>query len=172
MMGCGEIGSYVADKLADFGFSVHGWRRTPQANEKIRVYSGKEELETFLRQTDILVCLLPLTPETENILNLQTLSQLRPNAYLINVGRGAHLVEADLLSALESGDLSGALLDVFREEPLPQQHPFWTHDKISITPHIASQTNPESAAEQIVENYQRALNSSPLLNLVDVKSGY
>jgi len=113
-----------------------------------------------------------LTAETENILNAQTFSCLPPKAYLINVARGPHLVDNDLLAALDSGQLSGALLDVFREEPLPKQHPFWQHNKITITPHIASVTNPKSAAAQIVENYRRALNAEPLLNLVDVAGGY
>jgi len=172
IMGCGEIGRYVANKLADFGFSVHGWSRTLQKNEKFHVYAGNDQLETFLGQTDILVCLLPLTPETENILNLQTFKQLPANSYLINAARGSHLVEADLISALDSGQLSGALLDVFRGEPLPEDHPFWTNSQITITPHIASVTNPHSAAEEIVENYHRVVNGEPLLNCVDVKCGY
>lgn len=172
IMGCGEIGRYVANKLAKFGFSVHGWSRTPQENKTFQIYAGKEALNLFLSQANILICLLPLTPETENILNAQTFSQLPQNAYLINVARGAHLVEADLLSALDSGQLSGALLDVFREEPLPRQHPFWAHDKITITPHIASVTNPESVAGQIVVNYHRAVRGEPLFNLVNVEYGY
>ncbi|MEA3544214.1 MAG: glyoxylate/hydroxypyruvate reductase A, partial [Thermodesulfobacteriota bacterium] len=172
IMGCGEIGRYVANKLANFGFSVHGWSRTPQENINFPVYAGKNALDPFLSQTNILICLLPLTPETENILNAQTFSRLPQNAYLINVARGAHLVEADLLSALDSGQLSGALLDVFREEPLPKQHRFWNHNKITITPHIASVTNPQSAAKQIVENYRRVLNNEPLHNLVNIECGY
>ncbi|MEE4255340.1 MAG: glyoxylate/hydroxypyruvate reductase A [Desulfuromusa sp.] len=172
IMGCGAIGRYVANKLIDFGFSVHGWSRTRKDQERFPVYAGNDELEPFLSQTDILVCLLPLTPETKNILNLKTFNQLPAGAYLINVGRGSHLVENDLLSALDSGQLSGALLDVFREEPLPELHPFWDHSKVSITPHIASVTNPLSAAEQIVENYRRVVSGEPFLNLVDVKCGY
>lgn len=172
IMGCGEIGRYVANKLADFGFNVHGWSRTSQENKKFSVYVGSDDLDPFLSQTDILICLLPLTLETENILNARTFSQLPQNAYLINVARGNHLVEVDLLSALDSGQLSGALLDVFREEPLLQQHPFWTHDKITITPHIASMTTPEFVTGQIVANYYRAVRGEPLLNLVDIKCGY
>ena len=126
----------------------------------------------FLNKADILVCLLPLTSETENILNAQTFSQLPPKAYLINVARGAHLVDVDLLAALDSGQLSGALLDVFREEPLPKHHPFWSHEQIMITPHVASVTNPKSASGQIIENYRRAINGEPLLNLVDINCGY
>jgi glyoxylate/hydroxypyruvate reductase A len=172
IMGCGELGRNVANKLSDLGFSVYGWNRSPKEIRHIPVFSGNDELTDFLQKADILVCLLPLTAETENILNAQTFSCLPPNAYLINVARGSHLVDNDLLAALDSGQLSGALLDVFREEPLPEQHPFWKHNKITITPHIASVTNPKSAAAQIVENYQRALNAEPLLNLVDVAGGY
>jgi len=172
IMGFGEMGQYVAGKLSDFGFQVHGWNRSRKRTGHIKVYSGRDELGKFLKNTDILVCLLPLTPETENILNAQNFGQLPSGAYLINAGRGGHLVEDDLLSALDSGQLSGALLDVFTEEPLPKQHPFWFHGKITITPHIASVTNPESASAQIVENYHRVLSNEPLLNLVDVDRGY
>ena len=123
IMGYGEIGYYVAHKLADFGFKVHCWRRNRHHGDKLTVYTGEDELGEFLKRTEILVCLLPLTVETENILNLQTFRQLPQQAYLINAARGAHLVEADLLAALESGQLCGALLDVFRDEPLPSASP-------------------------------------------------
>jgi glyoxylate/hydroxypyruvate reductase A len=172
IMGFGEIGQYVAGKLSDFGFRVYGWNRGRKRADDMHVYSGRDELGKFLKNSDILVCLLPLTIETENILSSKTFSQLPPNAYLINAGRGGHLVDDDLLSALGSGQLSGALLDVFNEEPLPKQHPFWSHKKITVTPHTASVTNPESASAQIVENYRRVLGNEPLLNLVDVDSGY
>lgn len=172
IMGCGEIGGYVADKLSAFGFSVQGWSRTRQQRDKLRVYAGDAELGLFLSQADVLVCLLPLTPETENILNSETFSQLPKNALLINAARGGHLVDADLLSALDNGQLSGALLDVFREEPLPQQHPFWSHSKVTVTPHIASPTNYDSAAEQIIANYHQLVSGAPLHHLVDVESGY
>ena len=172
IMGFGEIGQYTAKKLSDFGFKVHGWNRDRKHTGPIRVYSGRGEMDAFLKIADILVCLLPLTRETEDILNAQTFSNLPEGAFLINVGRGGHLVDEDLLSALDSGRLSGALLDVFREEPLPEQHPFWLNEKITVTPHIASVTNPDSASAQIVENYRRVLNNEPLLNLVDIESGY
>ena len=172
IMGCGELGQHVANKLSDFGFSVTGWSRRLKDFDRFMVYSGYDELGEFLNKADILVCLLPLTSETENILNAQTFSQLPPKAYLINVARGAHLVDVDLLAALDSGQLSGALLDVFREEPLPKHHPFWFHEKIMITPHVASVTNPKSASGQIIENYRRAINGEPLLNLVDINCGY
>jgi len=172
IMGVGEMGGYVAGRLSDLGFRVFGWHRNRKRTGPIKVYSGIDELGEFLKDSDILVCLLPLTHETENILNAQTLSQLPPGAYLINVGRGGHLVEDDLLSALDSGHIAGAQLDVFREEPLPEKHPFWSHERITVTPHIASVTNPQSASAQIVENYRRALRNELLLNLVDVDSGY
>jgi glyoxylate/hydroxypyruvate reductase A len=172
IMGVGEMGEYVAGKLFDFGFRVCGWNRSRELTGNIQVYSGYDELGKFLKGADILVCLLPLTIETENILNAQTFSQLPSGAYLINAGRGGHLVDDDLLLALDSGQLSGALLDVFNEEPLPEQHPFWTHEKITVTPHTASVTNPESASAQLVENYRRVLNNEPLPNLVDIDRGY
>jgi len=172
IMGFGEIGGYAAKKLSDFGFKAFGWNRSRKPAGDIQVFSGREELGGFLKNSHILVCLLPLTPETNNILNAQTFRQLPPGAYLINAGRGGHLVDDDLLSALDSGQLSGALLDVFGEEPLPDKHPFWSHEKITVTPHIASITNPVSASAQIVENYRRALANEPLLNLVDVDRGY
>jgi glyoxylate/hydroxypyruvate reductase A len=172
IMGFGEMGQYVAGKLSDSGFNVFGWNRSRKRTGQIKVYSGRDELGKFLENSSILVCLLPLTIETENILNAQIFSQLPSGAYLINVGRGGHLVEDDLLAALEFGQLSGALLDVFGKEPLPKQHPFWSHEKITVTPHIASVTNPESASAQIVENYRRALGNEPLLNLVDIGRGY
>jgi len=172
IMGFGEIGEYVAGKLSDFGFRVYGWNRSRKRTDDTLGYSGLDELSKFLKNSDILVCLLPLTDETENILSAQVFSQLPTGAYLINAGRGGHLVDDDLLSALDSGQLSGALLDVFTEEPLPEHHPFWSHEKITVTPHIASVTNPESAAAQLVENYRRVRDNEPLLNLVDIDSGY
>lgn len=172
LLGCGQLGQYVGKRLADFGFKVYGWCRTPKKMAAIEVYSGKSGFAEFFARANILVCLLPLTSATENILNQETFKLLPESAYLINVARGAHLVDEELLTALDSGQLSGALLDVFREEPLPRHHPFWTHKKISMTPHIASLTNPTTAAGQVVENYHRAVKGEPLINLVDVQLGY
>ena len=172
IMGCGEIGRFVGEKLASIGFRVHGWSRTPHNLDQIATYSGKKELATFLGCSNILVCLLPLTAATESILNSQLFGQLPQGAYLINVGRGAHLVEADLLTAIDSGQLSGALLDVFRQEPLPPEHPFWRHDNIRVTPHIASITNPTSAAKQIIKNYCRLRQGKEPLNTVNRQLGY
>jgi glyoxylate/hydroxypyruvate reductase A len=172
IMGFGEIGSYVAAKMEAFGCRVYGWCRRPRDVAGVQVFSGSDQLGEFLRLADILVCMLPLTQETRGVLNAGTFARLPRNAYLINVARGAHLVDADLISALDSGQLSGALLDVFREEPLPARHPFWTHAGITITPHIASVTNPISAAPQVVDNYRRALKGEPLLHAVDRSQGY
>ncbi len=172
LMGCGEIGRYVADKLTAFGFTVHGWSRRPQQVLGVNMFAGQDRLGAFLANADILVCLLPLTAETHGILNAKTFRRLPRRAYLINAARGAHLVDADLLAAVDSGHLSGALLDVFREEPLPKEHPFWAHARITITPHIASVTNPRSAALQVVENYHRAVQGQRLSNRVDRLQGY
>jgi glyoxylate/hydroxypyruvate reductase A len=121
---------------------------------------------------NVLVCLLPLTPDTEGILNLSLFRKCKKGTFLINVARGKHLIEEDLLVALEEEFISGALLDVFRAEPLPESHPFWKEKRIQLTPHIASVTNPLAAAPQIIENYKRLIASLPLLNLVNRTRGY
>jgi glyoxylate/hydroxypyruvate reductase A len=135
-------------------------------------YFQKNQLEEFLSQVNVLVCLLPLTPETEGILNLSLFKKCTKGTYLINVARGKHLNEEDLLTALNEGMLSGALLDVFHVEPLPVAHPFWEEKRIQLTPHIASVTNPKAAAPQIIENYKRLKSDLPLLNLVNRTRGY
>ena len=172
ILGLGELGSHVGGKLAGMGFAVQGWSRSAKSCEGITSYYGDEGLAAFLAVTDILVCLLPLTPATRDILNSKLFRQLPTGAYLINVARGEHLVEEDLLAAIDAGHLSGALLDIFKSEPLPQDHPFWRHPRIRVTPHIASITNPESAILQILENYHRTLSGQPLLNQVDSQRGY
>jgi glyoxylate/hydroxypyruvate reductase A len=172
ILGLGELGSHVAGRLAAIGFAVQGWSRSRKYSAGIPSYCGDEELAAFLAPCDILVCLLPLTPATSGILDAGLFRQLPAGAYVINVARGEHLVEPDLLAAIDSGRLSGALFDVFRQEPLPQDHPFWSHPRIRITPHIASITNPDSAVLQVLENYHRALSGRPLLNRVDPQRGY
>ncbi|ESA33053.1 dehydrogenase [Leptolyngbya sp. Heron Island J] len=171
VMGLGQIGSAVAARLVQTGFQVVGWSRRAKSTTNVQVFSG-QQLTDFLAASEILICLLPLTSETQNILNSDTLGQLPPGAYLINVARGNHLVEEDLLSLLNNNHLSGACLDVFRQEPLPQEHPFWAHPKVTITPHIASLTDPVSVAPQIVENYRRMQAGQPLLNQVNRQRGY
>ncbi|MEJ8803856.1 2-hydroxyacid dehydrogenase [Pontibacter sp. H249] len=172
IMGMGVLGTAAAKQLKALGFEVQGWARTSKDIKDITVYAGNAELDKFLSSTDVLICLLPLTPETANILNRTVFEKLPKGAYVINVARGEHLVEEDLLIMLEKGHLSGASLDVFRTEPLPQQHPFWAHPKIDITPHIASVTNPATAVIQILENYDRLKQNKPLQNVVSQTKGY
>lgn len=172
VMGLGQIGRAVATRLSQVGFSTIGWSRRVKAIAQVQVFSGQQQLSDFLAASEILVCLLPLTTETENILNAKILGQLPQGAYVVNVARGNHLVEEDLLSLLNNNHLAGACLDVFRQEPLPQNHPFWGHPKVTVTPHIASLTNPISVAPQIVENHRRMQAKQPLLNRVDIVQGY
>ena len=172
IMGLGFLGTHTAKTLHSLGVKVIGWSQSPKQLSEIRYFAGAGEFKDFLAQTDILVCMLPLTPNTQNILNLNNFNCLPKGAYLINIGRGEHLVENDLLAALDSGQLTGACLDVFRQEPLPPEHPFWLHPRIRVTPHIASVTNPATALPQILENYRRMRAGEPLLNCVDVQKGY
>lgn len=172
VMGLGELGRDVAIKLKDLGFVVSSYSQSPKHVLGIHHFYGARGLPPFLNQTDILVCLLPLTPKTRHILNAKTFSQLPRGAYVINVGRGDHLVEEDLLAAIQEGQISGACLDVFCQEPLPKDHPFWQQPQIIVTPHIASVTNAQSVAPQIIENYKRAMQGKPLLNVVNISQGY
>lgn len=172
IMGLGFLGKKAAHTLHQLGLNVIGWSNSAKTLTDIKHFVGKAEFNHFLSRTNILVCMLPLTNETKNILNQDTFAHLPANTYLINVGRGEHLVEEDLLIALNAGQLSGASLDVFRQEPLPSDHAFWLHPNIRITPHIASVTNPSTAAPQILENYQRSLSGQALLNRIDLSKGY
>ena len=172
VMGLGQLGKDVAEKLVCLGFKVAGWSRTPKALDDILTFAGDDQFEAFLSQVNILVCLLPLTPMTRDILNRDVFKKLQAGAYIINTARGEHLVEQDLLDALADGQISGACLDVFRTEPLPEDHPFWDHPKIVVTPHISSLTNPGAVASQIIENYHRAMSGRALLNQVDIDRGY
>jgi glyoxylate/hydroxypyruvate reductase A len=172
ILGLGSIGAYVAEKFAQIGFNVKGWSTSKKEILKVKSYSGENEFDTFLDNSDFLINLLPLTDKTKEILNKSVLQKLPKNAFLINVGRGEHLVDEDLIDLLNTSMLSGAFLDVFREEPLPKEHPFWNHSKIQITPHIASLTNVETAIDQITENYKRFLKKEELLNIVSLKKGY
>jgi glyoxylate/hydroxypyruvate reductase A len=172
IMGLGNFGLDAAIRLAQIGFHVRGWSRSEKRIEGVQVFFGDDQLDTFLSQTDVLICLLALTSETRNILNRQTFDKLPPGAYLINVARGEHLVDEDLLAALNGKHLSGACLDVFRTEPLPPEHPFWHHPRITVTPHIAVGDDPKLVAPQIVENYQRIIRNKSLLHEVDPKRGY
>ncbi len=172
ILGLGKIGGFVAEEFAQIGFKVNGWSNSEKNISKVKSYYGENQFGAFLESSDFLINLLPLTDQTKGILNMTTFEKMPNHAFLINVGRGEHLVEDDLIEALNHSKLSGAFLDVFREEPLPQSHPFWNHDNIQITPHVASLTNVETAAEQVVENYNRFLQNKPLLNIISLKKGY
>ncbi len=172
LMGAGTIGSHILSKLQNSGFKVSGWARTRGNKVPYKKYYGSGQMEKFLNNTDILICLLPLTAETYGILNKSTMKMLPEKSWIINMGRGGHIVDEELIEMLDSGHLDGASLDVFREEPLPVDHPFWSHPKIFITPHIASLPDPGSVAPQIIENYHRTIENRPLLNTVDRQRGY
>lgn len=172
ILGLGQLGRDAARRLMALGFEVAGWRRSDREREGILTFSGPEQFNAFLSRSRILINMLPLTPATENILNRTTFEQLPRGAYLINVARGRHLVEEDLLTAIGSGQLSGACLDVFQTEPLPEDHPFWKHPEIVVTPHIASLTNPTAVIPQVMENYRRVITGRQVLHRVDCTRGY
>lgn len=172
ILGLGVLGATVADQLKLFGFRIRGWSRTPKSLDGIECFHGTDQFHQFLSECRVLVCLLPLTPLTENILNLETFSALPQAAYLINVARGQHLVETDLITALNSGQISGALLDVFRTEPLPQTHPFWLDERIVMTPHIAAVTLPNEVIDQVVDAIEAIQTGKNLKNIVDINRGY
>lgn len=170
--GTGEIGGAIAAALRGLGFDVAGWSRSGKGPEGLRMYAGESGWETFLARSDILICVLPLTPATRGILNARAFAAMPKGSAVINIARGGHVADADLVAALDSGHLEYALLDVTSPEPLPAGHPFWTHAKIEITPHIASLTNAETAAPQIVDNIRAFLAGRTLRNLVDRSQGY
>ena len=172
VMGMGTLGRAALAQLRQLGFDCAGWNRSWRDEPGVRCYAGPSELEEFLARTDILVCLLPLTQETRGILSRKVFDALPSGASLVNAGRGGHLVEADLLQALDSGHLSAAILDVCEPEPLPAQHPFWRHPRIWLTPHVASMTQPETAVESVLENLRRHEAGLPLNGLVDRDRGY
>lgn len=172
VLGIGEIGGDAAAKIAALGFPVLGWSRRPKDIAGVESLCGEDGLERVIAESAILVCALPLTPRTEGLLDAQTLSRMPQGSSLINVGRGRHVVDADLIAALDSGHLAGAALDVFRDEPLPSDHPYWAHPKVEVTPHIAGDPNPRTAAAQVAENILRARDGRPLMNVVDPKMGY
>lgn len=171
VMGLGAIGREVAIRLCNNGLNVTGWARTQKEIDGVDCYNA-ESLGTFLSNTNMVICLLPLTSNTEGILDLDLFKGLQKPAYLINVARGEHLVEEDLIYALDTNLIDHATLDVFSKEPLPESHPFWGRRKITITPHIASVTDPEEAAELILENYKRMLSGMDLLYPVDREIEY
>ena len=172
IMGLGVLGQRVAQAVAQFEFPVRGWSRTPKEVDGMQCFAGEAQFDEFLAGTRVLVCLLPLTPQTEGIMNRRNLSKLLPQSYVINVARGAHLVEEDLLALLDSGQLSGATLDVFRTEPLPEGHPFWRHPKVTITPHTSARTLRGETIEQIAGKLRALERGEPIPGVVDPERGY
>ena len=166
ILGLGKIGSHVASRFSEIGFNVQGWSNSKKNIPDVISFFGKNGFDEILSNTDFLINILPLTSDTEGILNKTNLSKLKKDAYLINVGRGGHLVDEDLLELIDSEHLSGAALDVFQEEPLPVNHPFWGHPKITAMPHVAGLTNPKTAVLQMVENYKRVKRGEGLINEV------
>jgi glyoxylate/hydroxypyruvate reductase A len=172
IMGLGELGGDAARALVALGFPVMGWSRRARTVPGIETFHGSDGLTAMAALTDIMICLLPLTPETRGVIDARVLGAMKPGGYLLNSARGGHMVAEDVLAALDSGHLAGAALDVFEPEPLPEDSRFWTHPKVILTPHAASITIPSSAAPQVVENIHRARAGQALINLVDFSAGY
>jgi glyoxylate/hydroxypyruvate reductase A len=172
IMGLGVLGERVAQALAHFEFPVRGWSRTPKQVAGVECFAGAEQFDAFLRGSRFLVCLLPLTPETAGILNRENLSRLLPGGYVINVARGAHLVDDDLIALIDAGHLAGATLDVFRTEPLPPGHPFWRHPKITVTPHTSARTMRDETIAQIAGKIRAFERGEPIAGVVDARRGY
>lgn len=172
VLGLGNMGADSASHLAHIGFEVHGWSRRPKNVAGVICHSAAEGLDRLLKRAEILVCLLPLTPQTTGILNKELFAKLPEGACLINAGRGQHLVEEDLIPALDSGQLGGATLDVLQVEPAAEDHPFWTHPKILLTPHIASLIDPEVGSRLIAANLKLFMAGKPVPDMVDVAQGY
>jgi glyoxylate/hydroxypyruvate reductase A len=172
VMGLGVLGQRVAQALAAFEFPVRGWSRNPKDVAGVRCFSGDAGFAEFLAGTRVLVCLLPLTDATRGILNRANLSHLLPGGYVINVARGAHLVDEDLVALIDEGKLAGAALDVFRTEPLPPEHPFWAHPKITVTPHTSARTLREESIAQIASKMRAFARGEPIAGVVDREKGY
>lgn len=172
ILGLGHLGRAVARGMQDLGFQVAGWSRAPKTIDGLVCHQGRDGLHALAAWSSVLVCLLPLTPETDGILNAGLFERMPAGALLVNVGRGGHLVEADLTAALDSGRLAAAALDVFRAEPLPAEHPFWSDRRIYLTPHIASEINPVTATRAFVENIRRIRAGEPPVGLIDPAKGY
>jgi glyoxylate/hydroxypyruvate reductase A len=172
VMGLGTIGQDTANKFAALGFPTAGWSRTAKSLPAIETFHGKDGFAKFLARTDILVDVLPLTRDTRGLLDAAAFARLPKDAYFINMARGGHVIDEALLAALDSGQLSGATLDVFNQEPLPADHRYWTHPKVHVTPHIAGATNPRTASPGIIENIKRLRAGRELINRVDPKTGY
>jgi glyoxylate/hydroxypyruvate reductase len=172
IMGLGVLGERVARAVAQFELPVRGWSRTRRSLPGVDCFAGQAQFHEFLEGARVLVCLLPLTAETENIMNRDTLSRLLPGGYVINVARGAHLVDEDLIALLDSGHLAGAALDVFRTEPLPPEHPFWRHPNVVVTPHTSARTLRDESIRQIAGKIRSLARGEPIAGVVDLNRGY
>jgi glyoxylate/hydroxypyruvate reductase len=172
VLGLGSLGRAVLAQLRAFGFDCAGWSRSRYAFDDVQCFAGESELSRFLQRTQILVCLLPLTAQTRGFLNAELFARLPHGAALVHVGRGTQLVVPDLVAALDSGRIAEAVLDVTDPEPLPPEHPLWAHERVRITPHIASVTQPATAARAILDNLQRFARGEALVGLVDRQRGY
>ncbi|HCE90981.1 MAG: glyoxylate/hydroxypyruvate reductase A [Burkholderiales bacterium GWA2_64_37] len=172
VMGLGVLGERVAKALALFDFPINGWSRSPKAIDGVRGFAGADQFNDFLAASRVLVNLLPLTPDTTNVINKGTLARLQPGAYVINVARGAHLVDEDLVAAIDSGHVAGATLDVFRTEPLPAGHAFWTHPRITITPHTSARTLRDESIAQIARKMVALERGEAVAGIVNPARGY
>lgn len=172
ILGMGVLGTRIAQALLPFGFPVSGWSRSRKEIPGISCHAGEQELDAFLRGTRVLVCVLPLTTETDGILNRSNMVKLQAGAYLINIARGAHLVEEDLLALIGDGQIAGAMLDVFRTEPLPAGHPFWQEPRITVTPHVAALTLRAESVRQIAAKIRAMARGEPVTGIVDRMKGY
>jgi glyoxylate/hydroxypyruvate reductase A len=172
VLGMGVLGAAALKALAPFGFPLRGWSRTEKSMPGVQCFHGEQGLDTFLRGSRVLVCMLPLTPETGNLIDRTNMCKLPQGAFLINVARGAHLAEPELVALIKSGHIAAATLDVFRNEPLPAQHPFWQEPRISITPHISALTLRRESVQQIAEKIRKVEQGQPVTDVVDRNRGY
>jgi len=172
ILGVGELGMFCGRKLADFGFQVSGWSRTLKRDDQVECFSGPDGLNTVLETSEILLLLLPNTEQTHHLINENSLTKMRDGVAIINPGRGPLIDDTALLAALDSGKVSGATLDVFATEPLPQNHPYWTHPNVLVTPHIASVTRTNTACDVVAENIALGEAGKPFKFLVDKQAGY
>lgn len=172
VLGLGVLGTKVVEALTTLGVPVRGFSRTKKDIDGVRTFAGPEQFDAFLDGAKMLINLLPHTPDTQGILNRRTFERLAPGAYLVNLARGAHLVDEDLLHAMKSGQIAAATLDVFHTEPLPEDHPFWRTPRITLTPHISAITLREESVAQVAEKIAAHARGEPISGIVDVKLGY